>query len=167
MNTDEVLSATDSAVDKKKKIREDIKAVSDLSTPLSELDLPKVSKRGKGRPPKAEIKKKMKPGKVGRPVGDSTRARELCARMLVSEGERMLNTLIKMALTEGHPNQMASLKMCLDRALPISYFEDKSGGNNGGQGVVINISGINPPQIQSSSDAEDNIIDIEVTDESR
>lgn len=159
MNTDEVLS-TESAVDKKKKIREDIKAVSDLSTPLSELDLPKVSKRGKGRPPKAEIKKKMKPGKVGRPVGDSTRARELCARMLVSEGERMLNTLIKMALTEGHPNQMASLKMCLDRALPISYFESKD-SNAGQGGVVINISGL-APQITSS--AEDRTIDISTTE---
>ena len=157
MNTDEVLS-TESAVDKKKKIREDIKAVSDLSTPLSELDLPKVSKRGKGRPPKAEIKKKMKPGKVGRPVGDSTRARELCARMLVSEGERMLNTLIKMALTEGHPNQMPALKMCLDRALPISYFESKD-SNTGQGGVVINISGLaSPSNITSNTDT--NTIDI-------
>lgn len=158
MNTDEVLSTTDSAVDKKKKIREDIKAVSDLSTPLSELDLPKVSKRGKGRPPKAEIKKKMKPGKVGRPVGDSTRARELCARMLVSEGERMLNTLIKMALTEGHPNQMASLKMCLDRALPISYFESKD-SNAGQGGVVINISGLTSPS-NITSNTDTNTIDI-------
>jgi hypothetical protein len=121
-----------------------------------EQNLPKVSTRGRGRPPKAEVQKKLKPGKRGRPVGDYTKARELCARMLVSEGERMLNTLIKMAVTEGHPNQMAALKMCLDRSLPISYFESKDASAGQG-GVVINISGL-APQITSS--AEDKTIDI-------
>ena len=127
------------------------KAVSDLSTPLSELDLPKVSRRGKGRPPKAEVQKKLKPGKRGRPVGDYTKARELCARMLVSEGDRMLKTLINMALTDGHPNQIPALKMCLDRALPISYFESKD-SNNAGGGVVINISGLTSSNISSNTD---------------
>ena len=121
-----------------------------------EQNLPRVSTRGRGRPPKAEVQKKLKPGKRGRPVGDYTKARELCARMLVSEGERMLNTLIKMALTDGHPNQIPALKMCLDRALPLSYFESKDGNANQG-GVVINISGL-APQITSS--AEDKTIDI-------
>ena len=119
-------------------------------------EVPKASKRGRGRPPKAELEKKLKPGKRGRPVGDYTKARELCARMLVSEGERMLNTLIKMALTEGHPNQIPALKMCLDRALPLSYFEAKDGNANQG-GVVINISGLAP---QLSSNVDDKTIDI-------
>ena len=125
-----------------------------------EQNLPKVSTRGRGRPPKAEVQKKVKPGKRGRPVGDYTKARELCARMLVSEGERMLNTLIKMALTDGHPNQIPALKMCLDRALPLSYFESKDGNANQG-GVVINISGL-APQITSS--AEDRTIHISPTE---
>jgi hypothetical protein len=130
-----------------------------------EQNLPKVSTRGRGRPPKAEVQKKLKPGKRGRPVGDYTKARELCARMLVSEGERMLNTLIKMAVTEGHPNQMAALKMCLDRSLPISYFETKDSNGPGNNGIVINISGLTP-QIQSSSnnDDEQDVIDVQVTD---
>ena len=125
-----------------------------------EQNLPKVSKRGRGRPPKAELEKKLKPGKRGRPVGDYTKARELCARMLVSEGERMLNTLIKMALTDGHPNQIPALKMCLDRALPLSYFESKDGNANQG-GVVINISGLAP---QIASNVEDRTIDISTTE---
>ena len=123
-----------------------------------EQNLPKVSKRGRGRPPKAELEKKLKPGKRGRPVGDYTKARELCARMLVSEGERMLNTLIKMALTDGHPNQIPALKMCLDRALPLSYFESKDGNANQG-GVVINISGLAAPS-NITSNADTNTIDI-------
>jgi hypothetical protein len=118
------------------------------------------SKRKRGRPPKAEVQAKLKPGKVGRPKGDFQKARELCARMLVSEGDRMLRTLIEMALTDGHPNQIPALKMCLDRALPISYFEShKDSAGPGGSGIVINISGINQsPQIETT----DNVIDVEV-----
>ena len=110
-----------------------------------------------GRPKKADIQAKLKPGKRGRPVGDYTKARELCARMLVSEGDRMLKTLINMALTDGHPNQIPALKMCLDRALPISYFESKD-SNNAGGGVVINISGLSSSNIASNTD--DKTIDI-------
>jgi hypothetical protein len=111
-----------------------------------------------GRPNKSEIQAKLKPGKVGRPAGDYQKARELCARMLVSSGDRMIETLIKMALTDGHPNQIAAMKMCLDRSLPISYFENKSEGGNGTQGIVINITGVNTPQIQTSDD----VVDVEV-----
>lgn len=109
-----------------------------------------------GRPKKADIQAKLKPGKRGRPVGDYTKARELCARMLVSEGDRMLKTLINMALTDGHPNQIPALKMCLDRALPISYFESKD-SNNAGGGVVINISGLSS---NIASNTDDKTIDI-------
>jgi hypothetical protein len=79
--------------------------------------------------------------------------------MLVSSGDRMIETLIKMALTDGHPNQIAAMKMCLDRSLPISYFENKSEGGNGTQGIVINITGVSQPaQIQTSDD----VVDVEV-----
>jgi hypothetical protein len=144
---------------------ETVSPVEELGVTVSSESLPKVSKRGRGRPPKAEVEKKLKPGKRGRPVGDYTKARELCARMLVSEGDRMLKTLINMALTEGHPNQIPALKMCLDRALPISYFESKD-GNNGSNGITINISGLTT-QVQSSQSPSDNVIDVEVSDEGR
>ena len=124
-------------------------------------EAPAVKKNKGGRPKKADIQAKLKPGKRGRPVGDYTKARELCARMLVSEGDRMLQTLIRMALTEGHPNQMAALKMCLDRSLPLSYFESKEPGQGANGGIVINISGMTP-KIESSSD----VIDIEAEDRS-
>jgi hypothetical protein len=144
---------------------ETVSPVEELGVSVLSESLPKVSKRGRGRPPKAEVEKKLKPGKRGRPVGDYTKARELCARMLVSEGDRMLKTLINMALTEGHPNQIPALKMCLDRALPISYFESKD-GNGGSNGITINISGLTT-QVQSSQSPSDNVIDVEVSDEGR
>ena len=112
-----------------------------------------------GRPNKSEIQAKLKPGKVGRPAGDYQKARELCARMLVSSGDRMIETLIKMALTDGHPNQIAAMKMCLDRSLPISYFENKGEGSNTNGGITINITGVSQPaQIQTSDD----VVDVEV-----
>jgi hypothetical protein len=144
------------------------KTVSTVETnsPVSEPGQVVLQKNRKGgRPKKADIQAKLKPGKVGRPAGDYQKARELCARMLVSEGDRMLRTLIEMALTDGHPNQMAALKMCLDRSLPISYFESKGEAGQNAGGIVINISGMT--QVQSSSDAEDSVIDVEVSDGSR
>jgi hypothetical protein len=137
----------------------DNKDVSTVETnsPVSEPGQVVLQKRKGGRPKKADIQAKLKPGKVGRPAGDYQKARELCARMLVSEGDRMLRTLIEMALTDGHPNQMAALKMCLDRSLPISYFESKD-GNSGQNGIVINISGLAPSNI--NGDGNSKTIDI-------
>jgi hypothetical protein len=115
---------------------------------------PALKKKG-GRPKKADIEAKLKPGKRGRPKGDYTLARELCARMLVANSDRMLQEVMRLALTDGHPSQIAALKMVLDRALPISYFENKEPGSAGGQGITINISGITAPQIQTSDDVID------------
>jgi hypothetical protein len=64
-----------------------------------------------------------------------------------------------MALTDGHPNQIAAMKMCLDRSLPISYFENKGEGSNTNGGITINITGVSQPaQIQTSDD----VVDVEV-----
>lgn len=124
--------------------------------PVSESGQPVLKRKG-GRPKKADIEAKLKPGKRGRPKGDYTLARELCARMLVANSDRMLQEVMRLALTDGHPSQIAALKMVLDRALPISYFENKEPGSAGGQGITINISGITAPQIQTSDD----VIDVE------
>jgi hypothetical protein len=122
--------------------------------PVSESGQPVLKRKG-GRPKKADIEAKLKPGKRGRPKGDYTLARELCARMLVANSDRMLQEVMRLALTDGHPSQIAALKMVLDRALPISYFENKEPGSAGGQGITINISGITAPQIQTSDDVID------------
>lgn len=114
-------------------------------------------KRKGGRPKKTDIQSKLKPGKRGRPKGDYTLARELCARMLVANSDRMMQTLVNMALTDGHPQQIAALKMCLDRALPISYFEDKKAEGNTG-GITINISGL---PTSANITTSDDVIDVE------
>jgi hypothetical protein len=144
------LDSVDSLDETATQVSESGSPVLNLNVTDSTGTVPTVKKKG-GRPKKADIQAKLKPGKRGRPVGDYTKARELCARMLVSEGDRMLKTLINMALTEGHPSQIAALKMCLDRSLPISYFESKD-GNGGSNGITINISGLTSSNINSNAD---------------
>jgi hypothetical protein len=67
----------------------------------------------------------------------------------------MINKVVEIAMTDGHPGQMAAMKMCLDRVLPVSMFEkDKEAG---GKGITINITGLTA----DVSNDEDTTIDAE------
>jgi hypothetical protein len=116
----------------------------------------------KGRPPKAAIAAKKKGGRgaVGRPQGDSGRIQELKARLLATTGDKVINKIVEIAMTDGHPVQGAALKMCIDRVLPLSYFDkDKQGGNT--PQISINISGITNPVVDAK---EHEVIENDVTD---
>ena len=101
----------------------------------------KVVKRG--RPTKAAIaaKKKGNRNAVGRPKGDAARINELKARLLATSGDKVISKVIEIALEDGHPVQSAALKMCMDRVLPISYF-DKKNDTGGRNAVSITITGV-------------------------
>lgn len=112
----------------------------------------------KGRPPKAVIESKKKRGKVGRPAGDAARIAEFKARLLATAGDKVINKVIQIAQQDDHPGQMAALKMCIDRILPLSLFEkDAKGGN---RQVTINILGVGDTQIMNSD-----VIDMEEDDD--
>jgi hypothetical protein len=101
-------------------------------------------KRGRGRPKKSEIeaRKTKNKGVLGRPPGDAARINEFKARLLATAGDRIIDKIIHVALNDEHPGQMAALKMCADRVLPMSYFEkDKVSG--GKSSVSITITGVN------------------------
>ena len=125
-----------------------------------------VVKRKAGRPKKADIAKKKKPGVVGRPVGDTGRIQELKARLLATTGDRVINKIVEIAMTDGHPVQGAALKMCIDRVLPLSYFEKDKAGNGGTPQISINITGINSPTVDATEHEviETGIIDVEAKD---
>ena len=100
-------------------------------------------KRKRGRPKKSEIeaRKKGNRGVRGRPPGDAARINEFKARLLATAGDRIIDKIIHVALDDEHPGQMAALKMCADRVLPVSYFEkDKTTG--GKSAVSITITGV-------------------------
>jgi hypothetical protein len=113
-----------------------------------------------GRPKKSEIEKRLRKDPTrgrGRPPGEAQKIKELMARMLLTNGENVLQKTINIALDDNHQHQMAAIKLLMDRALPTSFFENKDSNNGSGSGIVINISGL-APKIESSND----VIDVEV-----
>ncbi len=111
---------------------------------------PKIVRRKLGRPLKKDIeaKKKGNRGKVGRPAGDSARIAEFKARLLGTSGDKIIETLIHNALDPNDKDQIAALKMCVDRVLPLSMFD---AAKNSGQTpqISINITGLNSPTVDA------------------
>lgn len=129
----------------------------------------KPKKRGPGRPRKDEIvaKKPGNRGVRGRPPGDAARINEFKARLLATSGDNVINKIIEIAQNDEHPGQMAALKMCMDRVLPLSYFE-KDKATNGRSSVSITITGIGgETTIVGEEEQEketDDIIDVEYSE---
>jgi len=119
-------------------------------------------KRKRGRPRKNEVeaKKKGNRGVRGRPPGDAARINEFKARLLATSGDKVINKIIQIAQDDEHPGQMAALKMCMDRVLPLSYFEkDKQSG--GKSSVQITITGVGGDTIITGDDAiEGEVVDV-------
>lgn len=115
----------------------------------------------KGRPPKSavEAKKPGNRGKVGRPAGDAARIQELKARLLATTGDKVINKIVEIALNDDHPGQMAALKMCFDRQLPVSLFEKDA--KRGSNAITINIVGVDNTTIQAT---DDDVVDMEYTE---
>ena len=132
---------------------------------------PKIKRRavvdGKpklGRPTKAAIDKKRKPGLIGRPPGsgDGARIAEFKARLLATAGDSVINKIIQTALEDGHPAQGAMLKFCGERLLPLSSFEAKTGG--GMPQISINITGISSPTVETAEVIENDYTDVVIRD---
>lgn len=133
----------------------------DVSVVLS----PPTAPRRRGRPPKSLVESKKRPGKVGRPVGDAGRIQEFKARLLSSSGTKIIDTVIRKALDDDDKDQIAALKMCMDRLLPTSLFEKDAKGQR--NAVTINITGIGETKVEAVQEIEAEIVDYqEVDDES-
>lgn len=91
----------------------------------------------KGRPSKAALKAAK--SVMGRPKETTGRIAELKARLLATSGDRVLDEVIRKALDPTDKDQIAALKMCLDRLLPVSLFEKTAGRGNQIQ-VNINVA---------------------------
>jgi hypothetical protein len=112
-------------------------------------------KRGRGRP-KGSVKMTIQrfadnPPAV-LPKTDHQRLKELKELMIRSGGKDVAQKVIEIALNDEHPGQMAALKMCIDRTLPISMFEkDKSQRS----AVTINITGLGEPTVINADEPTD------------
>jgi hypothetical protein len=87
------------------------------------------------------------------PKTDHQRIKELKELMIRSGGKDVAEKVIQIALNDEHPGQMAALKMCMDRTLPIGMFEkDKSQRS----AITINITGLGEtPKIIEPEDISD------------
>jgi len=121
-------------------------------------------KRKAGRPKKSEIEAKKNRSVLGRPPGEAARVQELKARLLATTGERVINKIIEISLTDGHPVQSAALKMCMDRILPVSLFEKDA--RSGKSAVTINITGLGAEVKEVEDIPGFEVSDVEVSNES-
>lgn len=119
--------------------------------------------RRRGRPPKSLVESKKKPGKVGRPAGDAARIQEFKARLLSSSGTKIIDTVIRKALDDNDKDQIAALKMCMDRLLPTSLFEKDAKGQR--NAVTINITGLGETKIEAIEEVEAEIVDYQDVDD--
>jgi hypothetical protein len=119
----------------------------------------------RGRPPKSIVESKKKRNKVGRPVGDAGRIQEFKARLLSTTGTKVIDTVLRKALDDADKDQVACLKMCLDRMLPASLFEKDAKGQR--NAVTINITGLGETKVEALETIEAEIVDYQdVEDES-
>lgn len=124
----------------------------DINTSVVEVkkERPKIVRRKVGRPLKKDIeaKKKGNRGKVGRPAGDAARINEFKARLLGTSGDKIIETLIHKALDPNDKDQIAALKMCVDRVLPLSMFDVAKNSGSVPQ-ISINITGLTSPAVDA------------------
>ena len=137
--------------------------MSDDLSPLNEvvLSTPTVPRR-RGRPPKSIVESKKNRGKVGRPAGDAARIQEFKARLLSSSGTKIIDTVLRKAMDDNDKDQVACLKMCLDRMLPTSLFEKDAKGQR--NAVTINITGLGETKVEAVQEIEAEIVDYQEVD---
>lgn len=91
--------------------------------------------------PKSQINKKVKKAKSNAilPESKKARAQEVLAEMLGRKSKYIVQKVLDKALTDGDPDQMACLKLVMDRVLPADYLTKVKGRSNQ---IQINITGV-------------------------
>jgi len=115
------------------------------------------TKKKAGRPKgvfglKRQIQEYARNPDLALPKTDNQRIKDLKDMLIRSSGKDVVEKMISIALNDNHPAQMAAIKMCVDRTLPVSMFEkDKSQRS----AVNITITGIGAPTVATTTiDAE-------------
>lgn len=133
-----------------------------------EVDQPTTEKKKAGRPKgvfklKRQIQEYARNPDLALPKTDNQRIKDLKDMLIRSSGKDVVEKMISIALNDNHPAQMAAIKMCVDRTLPVSMFEkDKSQRS----AITINITGIGAPTVATTTIEEEpkDIEDIEAKD---
>ena len=110
--------------------------------------------------PNKKINKKAVKSKAILPESKKARAQEVLAEMLGRKGKYIVQKVLDKALDDNDEDQMACLKIVMDRVLPSDYISKMKGKNNQ---ISIQIMGVGETKI--SSEEEEEIIDGEYTEE--
>ena len=90
------------------------------------------------------------------PKTEQQKIKELKDLLINSAGSRVVHKAVEIAMNDDHPAQLAAIKLCMDRMLPVSMFE-KEGKTR--SAVTINITGIgeitHTPETIDAEDVED------------
>ena len=117
-----------------------------------------LEKKKAGRPKgiyglKRQIQEYARNPELALPKTDSQRIKDLKDMLIRSSGKDVVQKMIDIAMNDNHPAQMAAIKMCVDRTLPISMFDKDKGQRSA---VNITITGIGGVKIGDNTiDAED------------
>ena len=111
------------------------------------------------------IQKKEPKSKAILPESKKARAQEVLAVMLGRKGKNVVQKVLDKALNDEDDDQMACLKLVMDRILPADYLAKVKGKSNQ---ISIQIMGVGETIIHSSEEeVDEDLIDIdyeEVTD---
>lgn len=100
---------------------------------------------------------------VGTKVGNKQRMQEFKDKLLTDHnGNNIIRKVLEVAMDDEHPGQMNALKLCMDRMLPTSMFDEaKTSGDR--PTISINITGIGE-SVSVGNTIEHDPIDGEVLD---
>jgi len=98
----------------------------------------------------AVVPKKKPKSNAILPQEKKARSQQILAEMLTKKSKAVVQKVMDKALDDNDEDQLACLKMCMDRMIPASYFEkDKAGGS---KGVTIQIVGVGETKINETED---------------
>lgn len=104
------------------------------------------------------IQKKEPKSKAILPESKKARSQEVLATMLGRKGKNVVQKVLDKALNDEDDDQMACLKLVMDRILPADYLAKVKGKSNQ---ISIQIMGVGETTIQSSEEEEEDLVDIE------
>ena len=109
--------------------------------------------------PNKKINKKAVKSKAILPESKKARAQEVLAEMLGRKGKYIVQKVLDKALDDNDEDQMACLKLVMDRVLPADYLSKVKGKSNQ---IQINITGVGQDvAIESNDDIVDAEYEIE------
>jgi len=112
--------------------------------------------------PKQKINKKVYKSDAILPVNKKARAQEVLAEMLGRKSKYIVQKVLDKALDDNDADQMACLKLVMDRVLPADYLAKVKGKSNQ---IQINITGVGQEVVIADSQEQDVVeADYEVED---